>query len=257
MAGDPQTKPEDPELAEFALRLGDDALILGQRLCEWCAKAPTLEEDIAIANVGLDYFGRARMALQYAGSLLHSSEDELAFLRDSADFRNLLMAELPNGDFAFTMVRHFLLDEFEVLYFAKLCHSSDATLAAIANKTIKEVTYHQRRSREWLRRLALGTEESQARTEAALTELWGYTGELFYMDSLEKSLVTRGIAVDREGLREHWQLAVNGMLAEIELLQPNSDWQVSGGRQGVHTEHLGHLLSEMQFLQRAYPGLSW
>ena len=243
--------------ATYAIRLGDDALVLGQRMCEWVAAAPTLEEDIALANVGLDYFGRARMALGYAGSLLGQSEDELAFRRDSDAFTNLLMVELPIGDFAFSMVRHYLLDEYEMLFFAELVNSADTTLAGIAAKTIKEVAYHQRRSREWMRRLGLGTEESNRRTQAALHELWGYTDEFFQLDELEERLVKQQIAVDRTQLRGSWRASVTDLITAVDLQVPDDGWQVSGGRAGVHTEHLGHMLSEMQFLQRAYPGLQW
>ncbi len=245
------------QIAEYALRLGDDALVFGQRLCEWCADAPTLEEDIAISNVGLDYLGRARMALQYAGKTLGRTEDELAFLRDSGEFRNLLLVELPRGDFAFSMVRQYLLDEFELLFFAQLCKSKDDTLGAIAAKTVKEVRYHQRRSANWMQRLGLGTQESQARTQAAIDQLWGYMPELFEMDELEASLLQAGIAVDRVELHSKWLDIVSAQFASANLQVPESDWQVVGGRKGVHTEHLGHMLGEMQFLQRAYPGLEW
>ncbi len=245
------------DIAEYALRLGDDALIHGQRLCEWCADAPFLEEDIAIANAGLDYLGRARMLLQYAGSILGRSEDELAFLRDAPEFRNLLIVELPRGDFAFATVRQYLLDEYELLFFEALTNSSDETLAAIAAKAIKEVRYHQRRSVEWMRRLGLGTEESNRRTQAALDELWGYVPEFFDADELEDRLVADGIGVDRSALEVVWRDRVGDLVDEVELSLPGDEWQVSGGRRGVHTEHLGHILGEMQFMQRAYPGLEW
>ncbi len=245
------------EVAEYALRLGDDALILAQRQCEWCAAAPTLEEDIAIANVALDYFGRARMLLGYAGETLGKSEDELAFLRDAGEFKNLLMVELPRGDFAFSMARHYLLDEFELLFFTELAASVDARLAAVAEKTLKEIRYHQRRSHEWMRRLGLGTPASNKRAQAAVDELWGYVAEFFVMDDLEQALCDAQIAVDRSVLRDSWQNTVAQCLREVQLTQPGDDWQVTGGRKGVHTEHLGHMLSEMQYLQRAYPGQTW
>lgn len=245
------------EMAEYALRLGDDALILAQRQCEWCAAAPTLEEDIAIANVALDYFGRARMLLDYAGQTLGKSEDELAYLRDAFEFKNLLIVELPRGDFAFSMVRHYLLDEFELLFFSELAHSVNPQLAAIAQKSLKEIRYHHRRSREWMRRLGLGTAESNTRAQAAVDELWGYVGELFAMDDLETGLHAAQVSVDRSALRDPWQQTVTQCLAEVELSQPLDDWQVGGGREGVHTEHLGHMLSEMQYLQRVYPGQTW
>lgn len=241
----------------YARRLGDDALILGQRLCEWCSNAPVLEEDLALANTALDYLGRARLLLSYAGSFSGKTEDELAFLRGEREFENLLLVELPNGDFAFSMARQFLLDVFEHGFFAALAASSDEQLAAIAGKAGKEVRYHLRRSAEWLRRLGLGTEESNARTQAALDELWGYTAELFEMDSLEERLVSTGVAVDRRVLQAGWLAEVTRAITQAGLRVPETAWSVRGGREGVHTEYLGHLLSELQYLQRAHPGLSW
>ncbi|MEM6999487.1 MAG: 1,2-phenylacetyl-CoA epoxidase subunit PaaC [Pseudomonadota bacterium] len=245
------------DIAEYALSLGDDALILSQRMCEWCADAPLLEEDIAIANVGLDYLGRARMLLQYAGALTNKTEDELAYLRDAPAFKNMLMVELPRGDFAFSQVRHYLLDEFELLFFSALMTSTDQTLAAVAAKTDKEVRYHLRRSTEWMRRLALGTEESHKRTQIALDELWGYVAEFFVMTELETRLHQHGVAVDRSTLELQWREKVVGLLEELDLTKPDDGWRVLGGREGRHTEHLGHMLGEMQFLQRSYPGLEW
>ena len=247
----------DKEVAAYALRLGDDALVLSQRLAEWCADAPMLEEDIAISNVGLDYLGRARMLLQYVGATLGQTEDELAFMRESGQFKNLLIVELPRGDFAFSMLRQYLIDEFEVLYFAELTHSQDETLAAVAQKTNKDVAYHLRRSTEWLRRLGLGTSESNTRTQAALDELWGYVRELFLMDELETSLCETGIAVDRLALESPWRGKVEEFLTSINLRLPTEDIRQKGGREGVHTEHLGHMLSEMQIMQRSYPGQDW
>ncbi|NKB98757.1 MAG: phenylacetate-CoA oxygenase subunit PaaC [Pseudomonadales bacterium] len=248
----------DPkDIAEYALRLGDDALILSQRLGEWCADAPTLEEDIALSNVALDYLGRARMLLQHAGSLLDKSEDELAFFRDGPQFKNLLLVELPRGDFAFTMVRQYLLDEYELLYFSALSESGDETIAAIAAKTIKEVRFHQRRSREWMRRLGLGTAESNKRAQVALASTWGYVAEFFAMDEVEGRLLSSGVAVDRGLLEGEWRTSVSGLLSQVELTQPSDDWRQVGGRQGIHTEHLGHMLGEMQIVQRTYPGLDW
>ena len=245
------------DIAEYTLGLGDDALILAQRLCEWCADAPFLEEDIAIANVGLDYLGRARMLLQYAGQHLNQTEDQLAFLRDAQAYRNLLIVELPRGDFAFTQVRHYLLDEFEHLYFHKLKDSQDKTLAAIAAKTEKEVHYHLRRSTQWMHRLGLGTQESKTRTQNAVDELWGYVAEFFHHTEQELRLINRGIAVDRNELEPIWRAAVAETFAAAELTQPDNSWQVTGGRTGQHTEHLSHLLGEMQYMQRTYPGQQW
>ena len=245
------------QVATYALRLGDDALVLSQRLAEWCADAPMLEEDIAISNVGLDYLGRARMLLQYAGETLGQTEDELAFMRESGEFRNLLIMELPRGDFAFSMLRQYLIDEFETLYFSELEASQDETIAAVAAKTNKEVSYHLRRSTEWLRRLGLGTEESNRRTQNALDELWGYVTELFLMDELEAELCEQGIAVDRASLEKVWREQVVAQLEAVNLQLPTEDIHQKGGREGVHTEHLSHMLSEMQILQRSYPGLEW
>ena len=245
------------DIAEYALGLGDDALVHAQRLAEWCADAPLLEEDIALANVGLDYLGRARMFLQLTGNLTDKSEDELAYLRDAPEFRNLLIFELPRGDFAFTMVRQYLLDEYELLFFAALAQSSDSAFADIAEKTLKEVRYHQRRSLEWLRRLGLGTEESNHRAQKALDELWGYVAEFFSATELEERLIEANVVPDRRSLETAWRAAVGNNLASVELQLPGDDWQVLGGRDGQHTEHLSHMLGELQFLQRAYPGQAW
>ncbi len=245
------------DLGLFARRLGDDALVLGQRLCEWCSNAPMLEEELAIANIALDYLGRARMCYAYAGEILGQTEDHLAFLRDAKDMENLLVVELPRGDFAFSCVRQFLIDEFEVLYFSGLKQSAEPQIAAIAEKTFKEISYHQRRSRHWLRRLGLGTPESQQRTQVALDSLWGYCQEFFLMDHLENRLCQTGHAVDRAGLTQTWQAAVLAHIAACNLVVPEDGWAAKGGRQGVHTEHLGHLLAEMQVIQRSYPGLNW
>ncbi len=243
--------------AEFAVRLGDDALITGQRLCEWVSNAPMLEEDLALSNVALDYLGRARMLYGYAGQLTNQTEDDFAYGRDARDFRNLLMFELPRGDFAFGMARQYFLDVFEYFYFGALIRSQDSELAAVAAKTEKEIRYHQRRSREWMLRLALGTDESRRRLESAVDELWGYVAEFFLMDELETKLVEQGIGVDRAELEPQWISRVETLFAEIDMPLPTYEWRITGGRTGMHTEHLGHLLSEMQFLQRTYPGLNW
>ena len=253
----PATSDISPLIARYAIRLGDDALILGQRLCEWSSNAPTLEEDLALSNVALDLLGRARLLYGYGAELQGGDEDELAFTRDERQYENLLLVELPRGDFAFTMMRQALLDLFEDRFFRALSNSADQQLAAIAAKTIKEIEYHCRRSREWVRRLGLGTDESRRRLQSATHELWGYVDELFEMDDLERDLIDQGIAVDRAVLREDWQAELEQLALSSGITLPESPWQVTGGRQGVHTEHLGHLLSEMQYMQRAYPGLQW
>lgn len=250
---------QQQQTIDFSITLGDDALILGQRLSEWCYHAPFLEEDLAMANVALDFIGRANMFYQYASDLEGGkrSADDIAFLRDSRDFKNLLIFELPNGDFANTIVRQLLVDQFNVLYLEALQQSQDAQLAAIAAKSIKESRYHLRRSRDWTLRLGDGTDESHQRAQTALDDLWGYTDELFVMTELETALLDAGISVDKAALREAWLNAVTVVLDEATLTRPEDNWVATGGRQGTHTEYHGHLLSDMQFLQRAYPGQQW
>jgi len=244
---------------QYAIRLGDDALVLGHRLSEWCSRGPFLEEDLALANVALDFIGRARMFYAYATELSGGActEDDLAYLRDCQEFTNCLIHELPRGDFAFTMARQFLVDSFNVLHLDRLQSSSDSTLAAIAGKVLKESSYHLRRSREWMLRLGLGTRESHSRLQRAVNELWGYTPELFANDPLERGLVKRGIAVDCAALQADWNHDVEQALRAADIQLPDEEWQISGGRQGNHTEGLGYLLCELQFMQRAYPGLQW
>ncbi len=243
----------------YAVRLGDDALVLGHRLSEWSSNAPFLEEDLALSNVALDYIGRARMFYTYAGQLRNdgTTEDDYAYLRDCRDYYNLLIHELPRGDFAFSMARQYLVDVFNLAYLAELQQSRDESLAAIAGKAVKESTYHLRRSNDWIMRLGQGTRESLRRLQDAVVELWGFTPELFAMDALEIDLLAQGIAVDRAALRDSWDRQVRATLEAAGVTMPEPDWQVDGGRQGVHTEHLGHLLGELQFVQRAYPGLEW
>lgn len=247
------------EQVRFALALGDDALTLGQRLSEWISNGPFLEEDIALANVALDFVGRARMFLSYAAELEGEgrSEDDLAFFRDAREFRNLLIFELPIGDFGHTMARQYLIDAFEVPYFEALSRSGDDTIAAIAAKAVKECRYHLRRSRDWILRLGDGTEESHRRAQSGFNEAWPFVAELFEMPDYEARLLEAGIATDRAALKASWRSAVEATLGEATLELPQDDHVIRGGREGVHTEHLGHMLSEMQFMQRAYPGLAW
>jgi ring-1,2-phenylacetyl-CoA epoxidase subunit PaaC len=257
----------DQSLFEFLLRLGDTDVVLAQRLGEWIGHGPVLEEDIALANVGLDLLGQGRMWLTYAGEVearmsgKGRSEDELAFLRDGGEYRNLLLAEMPNGDFAMTMARQFYFDQFHLLLLRALTRSTDPRVAEIAAKGAKEVAYHADRSTDWVIRLGDGTEESHARMQRALDALWMYTGEMFAADVAELTLADAGIAVDVRTLREQWLAAVNAVVDEATLDMPTSQWMQGGngrgGKQGVHTEHLGHLLTEMQHLQRAYPGARW
>jgi len=249
----------DSDLRDYTVRLGDDALILGHRLSEWCSKGPFLEEDLALSNVALDYLGRARMLYSYAAELTggDATEDSFAYQRDCREFRNLLMHELPRGDFAFTLARQYLLDEYGLAFMSQLCASADERLASIAAKAVKESRYHRRRSRDWMLRLGDGTEESHRRLQRAVQDLWGYTPELFEADALESALAATGVAVDSTALRPSWERAVRDTLAEATIEVPKEDWSVRGGREGLHTEFLGHLLSDLQFMQRAYPGLEW
>lgn len=247
------------ELFDFVVAQADDAMVLGQRLSEWCSNAPYLEEDLALTNVALDYVGRAKMFYEYASRLDggKKSADDIAFMRDGRDYRNLIIMELPIGDFAFSMARQFLIDVFNVEYMTLLQNSKDSEIAAIAGKAVKESRYHLRRSHEWVVRLGDGTGESHERTQKAIDELWGYIDELFMTTDSELVLVKEGVAVDRALLADTWNKQVDAVLNEATLHRPGVDWSVTGGRQGIHTEHFGHMLAEMQFLQRAYPGLEW
>lgn len=249
----------NPPLALYALRRADDALILGHRLSEWCGHGPMLEEDMALANVALDLIGQARSLYQYAAALEGEGQDEdrLAFGRDAPAYRNLLLAELPNGDFARTIVRQFLYSAFADPFWRAMMGSGDATLAAVAAKSEKESAYHLRHASEWVIRLGDGTAESHERAREALDELWPYTGEMFETDEAERSLIASGAAVDPASIRAAWERNVAAILAEATLARPAGTWMQSGGRHGRHSEHLGHLLAEMQVLQRTYPGASW
>ncbi len=253
----------DERLFQYLLRLADSPLILAQRLGEWIGHGPILEEDIAQANVGLDLLGQARLWLGYAGevearyALAGRSEDQLAFLRDSAEFRNLLLTEQPNGSFADTIARQFLFDAWHILLLSALSHSGDARIAGIAAKAAKEVAYHVERSGDWVIRLGDGTDDSRARMQAAIDALWMYTGEMFTPDPIELELIDTGIAADVRLLADPWRCHVDAVLAEATLTSPREAFMQQGGKRGVHTEHLGHLLAEMQVLQRSYPGAHW
>jgi ring-1,2-phenylacetyl-CoA epoxidase subunit PaaC len=249
----------DPSLFTYTLRLADTALILGHRLSEWIGHAPLLEEELALGNIALDLIGEARALYAYAGEVEGKGrgEDELAYRRDAPQFRNLLLVEQPNGDFALTMLRQFLYSAFAHPFWRALAVSRDATLAAIATKAEKEAAYHLRHAGEWVIRLGDGTEESHRRARSALDELWPYTGEMFEADEVERALVAQGIAVAPESLRPDWEASVDAVLREATLARPAPGWMQSGGRSGRHSEHLGHLLAVMQFLQRAYPGATW
>ena len=250
---------ENAQVVTYVLRLADDALVLGHRLSEWTSRAPFLEEDLALTNVALDFVGRARMYYQYAAELTGdgATEDTFAYTRDAREFSNLLLCELPRGDFAFSVVRQFLYDAYALPFLRELKSSCDQRLAGIAAKAEKESTYHLRRGKEWVLRLGDGTAESHQRMRQALNDLWGYTNELFEVDALEESLIAEGIAVDPRTIRDEWHQTVASVLTEATLPVPESSWTVQGGRTGYHTESLGYLLAELQFMQRAYPGLRW
>lgn len=244
---------------EYLLRLSDDRLVLGHRISEWCGHAPILEEDIALANISLDLIGQATLILQLAGETEGKGRDQdaLAYLRDAIAYRNALLLELPNGDFAVTTMRLFLFSAFATLVLERLQKSADATLAGIAAKAYKEARYHLRHSGEWVIRLGDGTDESHRRMQDALDGLWRYTGELFETDDLEKRLVAAGLAVDSASLLETWTAQVRDVLTTATLTVPApAIWQ-RGGRSGKHTEHLGHMLAEMQIVARSYPGAKW
>ncbi len=246
-------------IKQYAIRLGDDAVVQGHRLSEWCSNGPFLEEDLALTNVALDFIGRARMFYSYAAEIDGGdfTEDSYAYQRDCREFTNLLIHELPTGDFAFSMARQYLMDEFGLAFMECLESSSDETLSAIAAKAVKESRYHLRRSRDWMLRLGDGTEESHNRLQKAVDDLWGYTAEIFELDELEQGLANEGIAVDTTALKSNWETAVAAVLGEATIDVPQGDWSIRGGRQGMHTEHLGHMLSNLQFMQRAYPGQEW
>jgi ring-1,2-phenylacetyl-CoA epoxidase subunit PaaC len=249
----------DTPLFIYTLRLADDALVLGHRLSEWCGHAPVLEEDLALANMALDLIGQARSLYAYAGEVEGRGRDEdaLAYRRDAGEYRNLLLVEQPNGDFAVTILRQLLYVACAHPYFEALTSSKDATLAAIAAKSVKELAYHVRHAGEWTIRLGDGTAESHRRVQEALDELWPYTGEMFETDEVERALIETGVAVDRAGIRPRWQRTLASILADANLRLPAGEWMQSGGRAGRHSEHLGHILAELQFVQRAYPDARW
>ena len=245
-------------LFTYTLRIADSSLILGQRMSEWCSRAPTLEEDIAMSNISLDMFGQANGFYQYAAQLDGlKSADELAFKRNEREFFNHQLVEQENGNFGNTIVRNFLHDTFNFLFYTQLANSKDETLSALAMKSIKEVKYHLRHSSNWLIRLGDGTKESNDKTQVALNKLWMYTNEIFEMDTLDIELFNVGIAVDNAALKSDWDNMVNKILTKAKLTRPQDEYMATGGKKGLHTEYLGFILSEMQFLQRAYPDAKW
>ncbi len=246
-------------LYELFLRLGDDRLILGHRLSEWCGHGPALEEDIALTNIALDLTGQANFFLQHAAMISDNvkSEDDLAFLRDAREFRNIQLTEQPNGDFAFTIARQFFFDVFSYHLMDYLKDVPESAVNELAERFIKEDTYHLRHSREWILRLGGGTEESNRRLQNAVDELWIFTGEMFEEDDITKLLKDEGLYPGSDEHKKKWNDIVLPTLKEVGIKIPEGDYTISGGRRGIHSEHLGHLLAVMQILPRTYPDAKW
>lgn len=248
-----------PALFPYLLRLADDRLVLGHRLSEWCGHGPILEEDIALANIALDLIGEATLLLKLAGDVEGAgrNEDALAYFRDAIDYRNALMVELPKGDFGFTIVRQFFFSVFSQLQMDALTKSSNAELAGVAAKALKESKYHVRHSAQWVVTLGQGTDESHRRAQRAVDDLWRYTGELFVADDVDREIAGGGIGVDPTTLQDAWRAQVDDVLSRAALSTPDVNYMQRGGRDGKHTEHLGHMLAEMQIVARSFPGASW
>ncbi len=266
----------------YTLQIADNALIMGHRLSEWCGHGPILEQDIALTNIALDHLGQARSLYQYAAEQFNAlpaaekekffvspalqsiiatgkamDEDDMAYLRDGWDFRNVLLVEQPNKDWAYTVVRSLCYDAFNFFFYTALQKSNDETLAAIAEKSLKEVTYHLRWSSEWAIRLGDGTEESNKRIKEAVTDRWQYTGELYTMNATDKAMQEAGIGTNLDDIKAKWQERINAVMSEAGLDIPSTGWMQHGGKEGRHTEHLGYILAELQFMQRAYPNMEW
>lgn len=250
---------ESSDLFEYLLRLGDDRLVLGHRLSEWCGHGPILEEDIATANIALDLVGQGTLFLKLAADIQAAgrSADDLAFFREAVEYRNLQLVELPKGDFGFTMLRQFLFDAFSVHLLDALQNSTNTDIAGIAAKGLKEARYHIRHTSQWVIRLGDGTEDSHARIQNALNELWRFTGEMFLGDELDERLQSAGVAPQPQTLAAPWRSVVDDVLSRAKLTIPEKTFMMQGGRSGKHTEHLGHMLSEMQIVARSHPGAEW
>ena len=246
-------------LYNYILGIADNSLILGQRLGELCGHGPTLETDIACTNISLDFFGQVRSYYQYAAKIAGDdrTEDDIAMLRKEREYKNVLLAEQPNTNFAYTIARQFLFDVYHLAFLSELQKSTDLTLAAIANKCIKEVSYHERFSSDWVKRLGDGTQESNQKMQEAINDLWTYTDELFHQTNADKAMVEEKIGVDVTELKESYYKNVSKLLSEATLQTPESKWFQKGGKEGIHTEHLGYLLSDLQYMQRTYPNMEW
>ncbi|MCX8482651.1 MAG: phenylacetate-CoA oxygenase subunit PaaC [Crocinitomicaceae bacterium] len=246
-------------LIQYIFGIADNSLILGQRLGELCGHGPSLETDIAMTNISLDLFGQVRSYFQYAAKLIggETTEDTIAFLRKESDYKNVLLVEQPNQDFAYSIARQFLFDVHHLLVLEDLQNSKDETLSAIAKKSIKEVSYHTRFSSDWIRRLGDGTEESHNRIQTAINDLWIFTNELFYQTEDDKVMVSEGIGVDLTLFKASYYKKVNNVLEEATLQTPVIEYFQKGGKQGIHSEHMGYILTELQFMQRTYPNMIW
>jgi len=250
---------KNENLYNYILGVADNSLILGQRIGELCGHGPSLETDIACTNVSLDLFGQVRSYYQYAAEIAGEgkTEDDIAFLRRERQYKNVLLVEQPNTDFAYTIVRQFLFDVYHLLFLQELQNSTDETLVAIAKKSIKEVSYHERFSSDWIKRLGDGTEVSHQKIQEAINNLWTYTDELFHQTDADKAMVAAGIGVDVTALKDAYYAKVNSVLELATIAIPESKWFQKGGKEGVHTEHLGFMLSDMQYMQRTFPNMEW
>lgn len=246
-------------LFKYTLRLGDTSLILGQRLCEWTGHGPFLEEDLALTNIALDIFGRAKNLMEYAAQLEGKgrTEDDLAFFRNDREYFNALITEQPNGDYAKTIIRQALIDCFDLMFYTELSKCKDETLAGIASKSIKEITYHKRHSFSWVMRFGNGTEESLERLQKGFNEIWEYTGELFEMNEVDEILLKEGIAIDLNTIKPKWEKEIFDLLEKANLKVPEGTYMQTGSRKGLHGEHLSYILAEMQSLPRMHPTAKW
>lgn len=250
---------KEEALYNYCIRLGDNPLVLGHRLSELCSRGPLLEEDLAQTNIALDMIGRAQALLKYAGEVegKGNNEDHIAYRREERDYRNHLITEIPNGDFARVIARQLFISTYEFYFYEALQKSKDAILAGIAKKSIKEIKYHLQHASDWTVRLGDGTRESHKRMQAAINDLWMYTGELFEMDETDFMMVENGVGVDTLPIKITWEKHIQNVLQEATLAMPTAPYMQTGSRKGIHTENLGHILSEMQYLQRTYPGAEW
>lgn len=253
------TTPDQEALFQYVLRIADNNLVLGHRLSEWCGHGPELEEDIALTNIALDLIGQARLLLSYAGEVEGKgrSEDDLAYLREGLDYKNLLIVEQPNQDYAYTIVRQFLYDGFNFELYSTLTESKDEHLASIAAKALKETSYHRRHSAQWMIRLGDGTELSHEKVQTALNDMWMYSGEMFDMDEVDEAMLDAAIGTDLKALKPKWDEHVDAVLKEATLERPQDAWMMGGGKAGRHSEHLGFILADLQYLRRSHPGATW